>query len=231
MTEWTLTWVTPAPDPLCATCGVPAVGTFNDGSPRFPGACDHPPIQSGDPRMPGELLMDAAEATAPAFAEVELTEAGWSSAGEHATEAIAAAKRYGYSMKFQPAGGETVHQVNHRGYAAELCGSAATGLGLRWEILKRGYRRRDKRPDLGARTDVRNARKPDGRLWTDGDRVDWVYLSVVGPVAPRTFLVKGWLEGRELMVPERWEVPPKVLYPAWFADQRELHPLPMPEDA
>lgn len=28
----------------CATCGAAPVGTYNDGSPRFPASCDHPPL-------------------------------------------------------------------------------------------------------------------------------------------------------------------------------------------
>lgn len=32
----------------CATCGAPPVGTYNDGSPRFPVSCDHPPLTADE---------------------------------------------------------------------------------------------------------------------------------------------------------------------------------------
>jgi hypothetical protein len=206
----------------CATCGASPVGIFRDGSPRYAGACDHPPLRA-----------DEAHASftpyAPPFAVVHLSDEEVAMAHARAESIVATDSERGWRMKFNPRG-ESRLQVNERGFAAELAASRATGLKLNWTKLGKGYRSRDKLPDIGERVEVRNARRGNGRLVAHpGERKDWAYLLVTGE--GRTFVVVGWMEGRALIVPARWEEPPKVQYNGYFAAQHDLHPLPLPADA
>lgn len=132
-------------------------------------------------------------------------------------------------MYFDP-GGEDRLSVNIRGFGAELAASYASGLAVNWDYLPSHYRRARKPPDLGRRTEVRNARSHRGRLWASKhDPISRVFLLVTG-IMP-SFRVRGWLEGAELKVPERHLEPPAVRYEGYFAEPDELNPLPLPEDA
>lgn len=49
----------------CATCGADPIGTYNDGSPRYPGTCDHPAIFPGSPLHPGTTTVEAMDVGPP----------------------------------------------------------------------------------------------------------------------------------------------------------------------
>lgn len=136
----------------------------------------------------------------------------------------------GYQMYFQPGKGEDRLSVNIRGFGAELAAARVTGLELDWSYLASSYRRSEKRPDLGLRTEVRNAKSADGRLWASRyDHIENVFLLVTGSMP--TFTVRGWIEGHELLVPENHLSPPEVRYAGWFMRPEDLNPFPLPEDA
>jgi hypothetical protein len=199
----------------CVSCGSPPAGRFPDGSPLY--RCGpHPPVYGLAPTG-GPLV-------------VVLTEEEVGRATARATLIVRTNQARGWRMMFTPVGKETPVDVGARGYGAELAAARATGLPLNWELLGDEYRRRDKAPDLGRRVEVRNARRASGLLaGHPGERRDWVYLLVVGTLP--TFTVVGWLEGAELFVPTRWREPPAIPFAGYFAEQRELRPLPLPGDA
>jgi hypothetical protein len=133
-------------------------------------------------------------------------------------------------MYFDPGGGEDRMDVNVRGFAAELAAHRVTGAVLNWDYLPEDYRRKDKPPDLGRRTEVRNAKSHQGRLWASkADPATNVFLLVTGTVP--TFRIRGWVEGSDLKIADRREMPPAVRYPGFFIDALDLNPLPLPEDA
>jgi hypothetical protein len=149
----------------------------------------------------------------------------------HAREVIAAVSGTKFKNKFeaQAAGIKDDLTMKTRAFAAEIAGARATGLsGPHWEVLREGYRRRDKNRDIGNRTDVKQTARHDGYLWVrPGDQRGYLYLHVTG-VGPE-FYVWGWIEGADAMVARwRYEQPP---YPAWRVPREVLLPLPMPEGA
>lgn len=204
----------------CYTCGARPTGSVG-GQPVYPASCRHDPITPD----PGTLdLRDYAPV------RVSLTEVEWTLALRRAERIVRIDADRGWRMKFEPVG-ETQVDVHARGFAAELAAHRVTGLELHWDLLERDYRRRDKPPDLGQRTEVRNARRRDGRLVAHpGERSEYLYLLVTGE--GREYLVVGFMEGVELMIPRRWEEPPRVQYAGWFATQRSLAPIAeLPVDA
>lgn len=116
-------------------------------------------------------------------------------------------------------------------FAAELAASLRTGLPWHAGVLGTDYRRSDKRPDLGRRTEVRSSTNPNGGLWShpDNDRDEWLYLFVVGRCPD--LVVVGWVEGRDLRVPRHWHDGIRGGPSGWRMDPRDLRPLPVPEDA
>lgn len=160
---------------------------------------------------------------------ITLTEEEVATAVARAALVVADDTAAGWQVKFDT-GDETRLGINERGFGAELAAARATGLVWNDAYLPDNYQRKDKPPDIGRRVEVRNAIKPTGCLWADKrERRDWVYLLVTGSLP--TYTVVGWLEGRDLMRPDRWREPPAVRYPGYFADQPSLRPLPLPEDA
>jgi hypothetical protein len=128
-----------------------------------------------------------------------------------------------------PIGGESDFEIKFRGYAAEYVASKLTGLPWRKTMFGSGFKER-KACDIGQRTEVRNAKKTNGRLGgfnpKKHDDPRYVYLLVTG--LPPTFWVRGWLEGTELAeMPMDYSVPS----PARFARIDQLHEMPLPEDA
>jgi hypothetical protein len=161
---------------------------------------------------------------------IRLTPGECEIARDRALRVVHVDTKAGWQMKFDP-GGETRLGVNERGFGAEIAAARATGLPWNDAYLDTAhYKRSDKPPDIGRRTEVRNALRGDGRLVSHKpERTDWVYLLVTGALP--IFRVVGWLEGRDLRVPDRWREPPAVKYPGYFASQHELNPLPVPGDA
>lgn len=160
---------------------------------------------------------------------IELTDDELSKATARAEHIVSVDTGRGWQVKFNT-GSETRLDINVRGFAAEIAAARATGLRLNWGLLGDTYRRRDKPPDIGRRTEVRNAVRSNGLLWADPrERRDWTYLLVTG--SRRRFVVAGWVEGRELMQTCNWREPPIVRYAGFFLPQSELRPLPMPDDA
>jgi len=125
-----------------------------------------------------------------------------------------------------PIGKETDFELKFRGFAAEKAASVMTGLPWRRTMFGSGFKER-KACDIGERTEVRNVRKEDGRLaYKTKDTPRLVYLLAVG--MPPTFRLAGWLEGREMArMPMDYNVP----FPARFAKQTRLNPMPLPEGA
>lgn len=220
MTPWRDGWRVKDPARPCYTCGAPPLGT-QAGQPYYPATCRHEPI------TPDPTTLDFREY---GVVKIVLSDDELGRATDRAEHIVDTDVGRGWSMKFDP-GGETRLEVNVRGFAAELAAHRATGLPLHWGLLDKGYRRREKVPDLGTRTEVRNARRHDGRLVAHpGERKDWLYLLVVG--SGHAYIVVGFMEGRDLMVPERWKEPPRVRYEGYFASQESLRPLAeLPGDA
>jgi hypothetical protein len=119
-----------------------------------------------------------------------------------------------------------------RGFGAELAAAAVTGLELcPWILLPPGYRRQDKTPDIGRRTDVKSVARQSDLLaprFDDAEygRFNWYFLKVSGRFP--SYCVEGWVQGHEVMDeahkdPTGWE---RYLVENW-----ELHPLPLPPDA
>ncbi len=160
-------------------------------------------------------------------AVVELTDDEYAAAFERAEQIIAFDDAQGWSMKFDPRGGETKFDVNLRGYCGELAAKRVTGLPLHWEYLDAGYRGA-KHVDLGNRTEVRTVLPTGRRLLRrrPGDPVSRVFLLVIG--VGRRYRVAGWMEGRDLVVPARRDPDPPS---SWTAREDELRPLPLPPDA
>jgi hypothetical protein len=157
---------------------------------------------------------------------ITLTAFDMSAAEAHSQAVIASAKQEGYAHKFQP---EDELAVNTMGYAAETAAARATGLsGPHREVLHKGYRHDEKRPDIGTRTDVKATPHHDGHLVLHkGDKREFVFLLVTGK-GPE-FTVVGWMEGRDAMVPRYWRTSGRLA--AWWVPQSSLHPLPLPTDA
>lgn len=161
---------------------------------------------------------------------VTLTPDEVKAAEDRARRIVAADDKAGWKTRFTPGGGETQFDVHARGAGAELAARNATGLELHWDMLPPNYRRKNKPHDLGQRTEVRNAKSDYGRLPAHPDEPKkWVFLLVTGGLP--VFSVRGWLEGVDLMVPQRWLEPPEVRYADYFADVGDVNPLPLPEDA
>ena len=220
MTPWRDGWRVKDPARPCYTCGTPPV-YVEAGQPHYPSTCAHSPI------MPDPATLDFGE-YAPV--RVILSDAEVQRARVHAIEVEDNAHSKGMHMKFDPTGESTI-DVKARGFAAEIAAHRVTGLPLHWSLLSKGYRRADKEPDIGQRTEVRNAQRLDGRLVAyPGERKDYLYMLVVGE--DRRYIVVGFLEGRDLIVKRRYEEPPKVRYPGYFASQSDLRPLAeLPADA
>jgi hypothetical protein len=129
---------------------------------------------------------------------------------------------------------ESEVDLNARGFGAELAAAKATGLRWHKHLWVKGQRR--KLPDLGRRTEVRNVASAGGQLRAfppkgrkAGDPVEWCYLLVIGRLP--TYRVVGWMEGSELIVRPRLRTLKAGWEASYYADQGELHPLPMPSDA
>jgi len=198
------------------------------------GGADHEPFQHGPLRRRARWWEERYPFREPADmivpVTITLTDDEIDRAERRANMIMKADVSRGWTMYFQPGGGETRLDVNIRGCGAELAASRATGLKIDWSYLPATYRRRDKRPDMGKRTEVRNARKSPGLLWaSETDPVSRVFLLVTGMMP--TFQVHGWLEGTDLMEPLNWRDKPRVRYPGYFADSIDLNCLPLPPDA
>lgn len=159
-----------------------------------------------------------------------LTAAEMQEARQRAERIVADDTRAGWKMKFDPGSGEDRLAVNVRGFAAEIAAARVTGLHWNDEFLADGYAGTDKRPDLGRRTEVRNALRANGRLFSyQNDRDEWDYLLVTG--AGPEFVVAGWMPGAELRRADHWREPPEVRLAAYAVEQRQLRPLPTGEQA
>ena len=133
---------------------------------------------------------------------------------------------WGFGMRHAPPKGETEFDVKARGFGAELAAHRVTGLELHWEMLTRTYKRKNKPPDLGKRTEVRNSAKQQGPLKAhDTDPTGRIFLLVTGTLP--VFDVRGWLEGADLMADDNWFEPWKD----WLAHAADLNALPLPDDA
>lgn len=168
----------------CATCGAPATSTFNDGSPRW-GADHppHPPIRGSGPSPWESLRITLDEAEQKDAAKVAKTVAGRYRAGKVA------------SMKYVPAGGRTIGDVNLQGFGAEV--AVARWSGLVWN---RGNRRK---PDVGTDVEVRCVRRADGMLaMYDYDKGSRRFVLAIGSFP--TYQIVGWIPGRDGMKARYW---------------------------
>lgn len=139
----------------------------------------------------------------------------------------------GYENEFEH-GDMVAH--NENAYGAEYAASKALGLPRHWELFPKGYRNKDKRCDLGRRLDIKNTEHDHGGLWVlEHQPREWCYLLVPG--AGRRYRMAGWMEGSELFDPERLHRAGETIRGivlkknTYIAEQHELHPLPLPEDA
>ena len=206
----------------CYTCGSPPRYIDRSGEPVYPSTCLHEAI------TPDPSTLDF---TDYGPITIDLSDDEYERARKRAEDIVRIDEERGWSMYFTPGGGETRLDVNVRGFGAELAAHRATGLPLNWSYLGRRYKKSQKPPDLGARTEVRNARRRDGLLVAHkGEKPERLYLLVVGE--GRRYVVCGWMEGADLMVPARWREPPVVRHEGYFAGQAALRPVAeIPEDA
>lgn len=153
------------------------------------------------------------------------TKEEWELAFKRARQIIKENDERGWKTKYIPRG-KTEVEMKARGVVAEIVAARLTGLDWDQTMLRKGYRRRRKRADIGNNVEVRNTAKADGDLALyDNDPAHRIALLVTG-VDP--FTIRGWGIVKRIKKakyfrsgePSRWLIP-----------QSDLNPMPLPDDA
>jgi hypothetical protein len=160
------------------------------------------------------------------------TEEEWAHAGSWAAEVVRIDTEAGARPYFVPVG-ESMVDATQRGHVAEHVAGRAVGLAPDCRVLSmRELRRGPKRPDLGSRTQVRNARNPLGALRVyKPDPEGHLALLIVGR-RRGPYRIAGWLEIAEARKLGAWiEDPGNPSGSSWHVGQEQHHRLPLPADA
>jgi hypothetical protein len=144
----------------------------------------------------------------------------------HARAVEANARRRNWQHKW-PAD-QDMSAVQVRGFSAEKAVAKATGLRWNRAVLGHGYSTLRKRPDVGARVEVRCS---PYELWSKAnDDRDWLYVHVTAR-AFDLFVLDGWVEARELLVPAYYREGSRGRPGGYALPKTDLRPFPLPEDA
>lgn len=203
-------------DPLrpCYTCGEPPTHFFDRSRSEPAYSCGgHTPFILGE--------------DSPPFGgwSARATRDEWELAFKRARQIIKENEERGWKTKYIPRG-KTELEMKARGVVAEIVAARLTGLEWDQTLLRKGYKRRRKRADIGSNVEVRNTQHHDGDLALyDNDPDHRIALLVTGT---DPFTLRGWGIVRKIRKakyfrtgePNRWVVP-----------QSELNPMPLPPDA
>lgn len=206
-------------DPLrpCYSCGEPPSGWFDrEGTePRYDHSHWRPGSTGIEPTAP--LGVWSARATREEVAR----------AWERARAIVAQDEAEGRTPKYVPRG-KTMTEMHARGQLAEIVAARLTGLPHHTALMRRGYRRSQKKADIG-HVEVRNTRRHDGGLAIyENDPPMRVVLLVTGH---DPFVLRGWIRAADGRHPRFWDPfrnQGGAEEPRWTVPQDHLHPMPVP---
>jgi hypothetical protein len=188
----------------CATCGAAPTGTYNDGSPRYPVSCDHPPVRGDD-----TVSIDP-------YGRVIIELDPW-----EMTEAFACGKKRfdrAQARKAKDHFGQPSLDSHVLGAQGER--AFAKWLGVPWECTVGRY---------GGAADVAGCQiraVSDAKLQAKVRDSDPGRIPVVSIVASGArFWLRGWILARDAKRIGNVDDPGNRGAPAWFVKTNDLQPM------
>lgn len=183
----------------CATCGADPVGTYNDGSPRYPSTCDHAPIYGGQAVEPERIV-------------IELSPADMALGRACGEKRLADSKRRKLRDKLG-VDATWKHEIGAQGEIA-----FARWLGVPWECTTGAFGK----PDV-AGCQIKTRQKTSYELVVhdnDPGRTPCVLISA----HPPRFWIRGWIFARDAKRPE-WKKTVVGDWEGYFVPTHELRPM------